>query len=107
VSTKVGDETIRNVNLVTVTDPLLGQVVESYKVESLVGTGAMAWCTAGYTRSSARPSPSRCSRPTTPTIPRLVQRLIREARTVNAIRHPAIVDIFGFGTLPAPISPTS
>ena len=38
---KVGDETIRNVNLVTVTDPLLGQVVESYKVESLVGSGAM------------------------------------------------------------------
>ena len=35
---KVGDETIRNVNLATVNDPLLDQVVESYKVESLVGS---------------------------------------------------------------------
>ena len=32
--------------------------------------------------------------------PEMVQRLVREARTVNAIRHPGIVDIFGFGTLP-------
>lgn len=30
----------------------------------------------------------------------MVQRLIREARAVNAIKHPGIVDIFGCGTLP-------
>ena len=41
MTSKVGDETIRNVNLVMVADPMLGSVVEQYKVESLVGTGAM------------------------------------------------------------------
>ncbi|WP_158627254.1 serine/threonine-protein kinase [Corallococcus sp. AB045] len=30
----------------------------------------------------------------------LVQRLLVEARSVNAIRHPGIIDIFGFGSLP-------
>ncbi|AKF84460.1 serine/threonine protein kinase [Myxococcus fulvus 124B02] len=29
-----------------------------------------------------------------------VERLLIEARSVNAIRHPGIIDIFGFGTLP-------
>jgi|SRR5215217_334826 len=29
-----------------------------------------------------------------------VERLLIEARAVNAIRHPGIIDIFGFGTLP-------
>ncbi|NOK18819.1 serine/threonine-protein kinase [Corallococcus carmarthensis] len=29
-----------------------------------------------------------------------VQRLLVEARAVNAVRHPGIIDIFGFGTLP-------
>ncbi len=33
--------------------------------------------------------------------PDMVQRLVGEARTVNAIRHPGIVDIFGFGSLPS------
>ncbi|NNC22149.1 serine/threonine protein kinase [Corallococcus exiguus] len=32
--------------------------------------------------------------------PQHVQRLLVEARAVNAIRHPGIIDIFGFGTLP-------
>lgn len=30
----------------------------------------------------------------------LVQRMIGEARAVNAVRHPNIVDIFSFGQLP-------
>ncbi|WP_233583611.1 serine/threonine-protein kinase, partial [Corallococcus sp. CA053C] len=32
--------------------------------------------------------------------PQLYERLLVEARAVNAIRHPGIIDIFGFGTLP-------
>src|SRR4051794_13742731 len=34
--------------------------------------------------------------------PRLVRRFIDEARAVNRIRHPNIIDIFAFGRLPAP-----
>lgn len=100
MSIKVGDETIRNVNLVTVTDPLLGQVVESYKVESLVGTGAMGMVYRGVHQIIGKAVAIKVLKADYADDPEMVQRLIREARTVNAIRHPAIVDIFGFGTLP-------
>lgn len=100
MSSRVGDETIRNVNLVTVTDPLLGQVVESYKVESLVGTGAMGMVYRGVHQIIGKAVAIKVLKADYADDPEMVQRLIREARTVNAIRHPAIVDIFGFGTLP-------
>lgn len=100
MSNKVGDETIRNVNLVTVTDPLLGQLVESYKVESLVGRGAMGMVYRGVHQIIGKAVAIKVLKADYADDPEMVQRLIREARTVNAIRHPAIVDIFGFGTLP-------
>ncbi len=100
MSNKVGDETIRNVNLVTVTDPLLGQVVEQYKVESLIGTGAMGMVYRGVHVVIGKAVAIKVLKPDFADDPEMVQRLVREARTVNAIRHPAIVDIFGFGTLP-------
>ncbi|HEY1088871.1 MAG TPA: serine/threonine-protein kinase, partial [Archangium sp.] len=97
---KVGDETIRNVNLVTVTDPLLGQTVESYKIESLVGSGAMGMVYRGVHQMIGKTVAIKVLKADYADDPEMVQRLVREARTVNAIRHPAIVDIFGFGTLP-------
>jgi len=100
VAPKVGDETIRNVNLVTVTDPLLGQTVESYKIESLVGTGAMGMVYRGVHQMIGKTVAIKVLKADYADDPEMVQRLVREARTVNAIRHPAIVDIFGFGTLP-------
>jgi len=100
VSSRVGDETIRNVNLVTVTDPLLGQVVGQYKVESLVGTGAMGMVYKGLHQVIGKSVAIKVLKPDFADDPEMVQRLVREARTVNSIRHPAIVDIFDFGTLP-------
>lgn len=99
MSSKVGDETIRNVNLVTVTDPLLGQVVDSYKIESLVGSGAMGMVYRGVHQIIGKAAAIKVLKQDYADDPEMVQRLVREARTVNAIRHPAIVDIFGFGTL--------
>lgn len=96
---KIGDETIRNVNLATVTDPLLGQVIESYKVESLVGSGAMGMVYRGVHQIIGKAVAIKVLKADYADDPEMVQRLIREARTVNAIRHPAIVDIFGFGTI--------
>lgn len=96
---KVGDETIRNVNLATVTDPLLGQVIESYKVESLLGSGAMGMVYRGVHQIIGKAVAIKVLKADYADDPEMVQRLIREARTVNAIRHPAIVDIFGFGTI--------
>ncbi|MDP3153770.1 MAG: serine/threonine-protein kinase [Archangium sp.] len=96
---KVGDETIRNVNLGPASDPLLGQVIESYKVESLVGSGAMGMVYRGVHQIIGKAVAIKVLKADYSDDPEMVQRLIREARTVNAIRHPAIVDIFGFGTI--------
>ncbi|MGV3622697.1 MAG: serine/threonine-protein kinase [Archangium sp.] len=96
----VGDETLRNVNLMTVTDPLLGQVVEQYRVESLIGSGAMGMVYRGVHQVIGKAVAIKVLKLDYADDPEMVQRLVREARTVNAIRHPAIVDIFGFGTLP-------
>ncbi len=100
MASRVGDETIRNVNLVTVSDPLLGQVVESYKIESLIGSGAMGMVYRGVHQIIGKAAAIKVLKADYADDPEMVQRLIREARSVNAIRHPAIVDIFGFGTLP-------
>ncbi len=96
---KVGDETIRNVSLGMATDPLLGQVIESYKIESLVGSGAMGLVYRGVHQIIGKAVAIKVLKVDYADDPEMVQRLIREARTVNAIRHPAIVDIFGFGTI--------
>ena len=100
MTSKVGDETIRNVNLVMVADPMLGSVVEQYKVESLVGTGAMGMVYRAVHQVIGKAVAIKVLKADFADDPEMVQRLVREARSVNAIRHPAIVDIFGFGTLP-------
>lgn len=98
--TRVGDETIRNFGLEPTSDPLVGQVVDSYKIESQVGSGAMGIVYRGVHTVIGKAAAIKVLKPDFADDPEMVQRLVREARTVNAIRHPAIVDIFGFGTLP-------
>lgn len=100
MSSRIGDETIRNVNLVTVTDPLLGQIVAQYKIESLVGSGAMGMVYRGVHQVIGKAAAIKVLKPDFADDEEMVQRLVREARTVNSIRHPAIVDIFDFGKLP-------
>lgn len=100
VSSRVGDETIRNVPLMSVSDPLVGQLVEQYRVESVVGSGAMGIVYRGVHEVIGKAVAIKVLKPDFADDPEMVQRLVREARTVNAIRHPAIVDIFGFGTFP-------
>lgn len=92
------DATIRNVGLVA--DPLIGQVLESYRIESLIGNGAMGMVYRGVHQVIGKAAAIKVLRVDYADDPEMVKRLIREARTVNSIRHPAIVDIFGFGTVP-------
>jgi len=81
-------------------DPLIGSAVDSYQVESVVGAGAMGIVYRGVHTVIGKPVAIKVLKPDYADDPEMVQRLVREARTVNAIRHPGIVDIFGFGTLP-------
>ncbi|MEW6429876.1 MAG: serine/threonine-protein kinase [Myxococcota bacterium] len=100
MSRRVGDETILEFGPPPGRDPLIGTTVDSYRVESLVGAGAMGIVYRGVHNVIGKAVAIKVLKPDYADDPEMVQRLIREARTVNAIRHPGIVDIFGFGTLP-------
>lgn len=100
MSSRVGDETIRQFGGPPRGDPLIGTTVDSYEVDSVVGAGAMGIVYRGVHNVIGKAVAIKVLKPDYADDPDMVQRLIREARTVNAIRHPGIVDIFGFGTLP-------
>ena len=59
-----------------------------------------AWSTPACTRRSASAWRSRFWRRTRPSYPDLIRRFKEEARAVNKIRHPNIIDIFAFNQLP-------
>lgn len=98
--TKPGDETINDFRGPMGRDPLLGSRVDDYEVQSVIGSGAMGIVYRVQHAVIGKPAALKVLKPDYADDPDMVQRLIREARTVNAIRHPGIVDIFGFGTLP-------
>jgi serine/threonine-protein kinase len=81
-------------------DPLIGRFVGEYKVERQIGQGGMATVYAavhpliGKRAAIKVMSASLCVDPTA------VVRFIQEARAVNQIGHPNIVDVFSFGRLP-------
>jgi serine/threonine-protein kinase len=97
---KPGDETINDFRGPMGRDPLLGTRVDDYEVQSVIGTGAMGIVYRVQHAVIGKPAALKVLKPDYADDPEMVQRLVREARTVNAIRHPGIVDIFGFGNLP-------
>ena len=78
-----------------------GMEVGEYRVQRKIGEGGMGVGLRRHpARSSASASRSRCWRRTSRANPELVRRFVDEARAVNKIGHPNIVDIFSFGRLP-------
>ncbi len=82
-------------------DPLVGQKLDDYEIQSFIGEGAMGIVYRALHTVIGKPAAIKVLRPDYADDPEMVSRLIREARTVNAIRHPSIVDIFGFGQVKA------
>ncbi len=80
-------------------DPLIGSMVDDYEVTAQVGAGAMGIVYRGVHRIIGKTVAIKVLKLDYSDDPEMVNRLVGEARTVNAIRHPGIVDIFGFGTL--------
>jgi serine/threonine-protein kinase len=77
-----------------------GFAVGEYRVERLLGRGGMGAVYAARqpeidARVAIKVLAAELSRD-----PRLLQRFVDEARAVNKIRHPNIIDIFSFGRLP-------
>lgn len=81
-------------------DKLIGQKVGDYLIQERIGTGGMGHVYRGVQPLIGATVAIKVLRPEAAGDPQQVQRLLSEARVVNAIRHRGIVDIFNFAKLP-------
>lgn len=84
----------------TLTEPLLGQTIGSYRVASLLGVGGMGRVYKAVhpqigSRVAIKVLSMECAHH-----PGLVQRFFAEARSVNVIRHESIVNVLDLSMLP-------
>lgn len=96
---RIGDETIREFAPSAGKDPLIGALVDSYRIESIIGTGAMGIVYRARHTVIGKIVAIKVLKPDFVDDPTMSNRLETEARTVNAIHHPGIINTFGFGTL--------
>lgn len=80
-------------------DELIGLSLGEYVVEALIATGGMGVVYRGTHPVIGKPVAIKVLLPHIASDPVQVQRLLAEAKAVNQIRHPNIVDIFSLGQL--------
>ncbi|MBL8923280.1 MAG: protein kinase [Myxococcaceae bacterium] len=78
---------------------LIGTLVGEYRIERQLGAGAMGEVYLGVHPVIGRQVAVKVLRKEIARDDSQVKRFIEEARAVTTIKHPAVVDIFGFGTL--------
>ncbi len=78
-------------------DPLIGAHLGEYWVQSRIGAGGMGIVYKAVQPVIGRPVAIKVLKPELASDPEQVQRLLSEARAVNAIRHRGIIDVVGFG----------
>jgi len=78
---------------------LVGQVIGPYRVLEKIGQGGMATVYRGFHAELDRHVAIKVLAGALPTTPELVQRFQREARTIAALRHPNVVQVYDFGPL--------
>ncbi|MBZ4373944.1 serine/threonine-protein kinase [Corallococcus sp. AS-1-6] len=83
----------------TTPDPLLGTQVGDFVIQQRIGSGGMGVVYRAVHPLIGKQAAIKVLRLELVS-EQLVQRLLVEARAVNAVRHPGIIDIFGFGSLP-------
>lgn len=81
-------------------DPLIGERIGDYEVLERIGSGGMGVVYRGVQPIIGKPVAIKVIRAAVSEDDQLIQRMLLEARSVNAIGHRGIVDIFGFGQLP-------
>jgi serine/threonine protein kinase len=77
-----------------------GMRVGDYELESKIGEGAMGAVYRAVHPTIGKRVAIKVMTPKLFDEPEAVKRFLAEARAVAAIRHPGIVDVFGFGRLP-------
>ncbi len=76
-----------------------GTVAGSWRIDSLIAVGGCGTVYAAHHGVLDRPAAVKVLHAELAANPSMVERFVQEARAVNQIRHPNIVDIFDFGTL--------
>jgi serine/threonine protein kinase len=77
-----------------------GTMVGEYRIDEKIGEGGMGQVYRGLQPLIGKKIAIKVLAAEYSQTPIIVQRLIEEARAVNQIRHPNIIDIFSFGALP-------
>ncbi|MBL8952073.1 MAG: serine/threonine protein kinase [Myxococcaceae bacterium] len=81
-------------------DSLNGMTLGEYRVKGRIGAGGMGLVYAAEQPLIGKPVAIKVLRPELAGDADYVRRFLDEARAVNAVRHPSLVDIFSFGELP-------
>jgi serine/threonine-protein kinase len=79
---------------------MLNQTVGNYRIVSLLGEGGMGTVYLAQHPGIGRKAAIKVLHPDLARSPDLVNRFFNEARAANTIRHPGIVEVYDFGTLP-------
>ncbi|MCX5745194.1 MAG: serine/threonine-protein kinase [Proteobacteria bacterium] len=77
-----------------------GRLIGEYRVEGKLGQGGMGTVFSAIHPVIAKQAAIKVLHPQLSVDREAVERFVQEARAVNQIGHPNIVDIFAFGTLP-------
>ncbi|MDQ3367001.1 MAG: serine/threonine protein kinase, partial [Myxococcota bacterium] len=77
-----------------------GTEIHGYVVDGEIGKGGMGFVYSATHPIIGKRAAIKILKPEVSTSPIVLERFIQEARAVNQIGHPNIIDIFAFGTLP-------
>jgi len=77
----------------------VGQVIGSYRVVRMIGRGGMGLVFEALHLAIGRRAAIKVLAPQLSADPQLAARFLNEARAVNLVRHPGLVEIFEFGRL--------
>jgi serine/threonine protein kinase len=83
---------------------LIGQLVGNYRITELLGEGGMGAVYLAEHPGIGRKAAVKVLHPDLTRHDEIATRFFNEARAANAIRHPGIVEVYDFGTLPSGVS---
>jgi serine/threonine protein kinase len=83
-------------------DPLIGLRLGEYVVEEAVASGGMGIVYRARHPVIERKVAIKVLRPSFAADPESMSRFLKEAKAIAAIQHPGVIDIIGFGEVPAP-----
>ncbi len=76
---------------------LIGQRIDSYRIESIIGSGGMGTVFRAHDSNLERPIAIKVMRQQYASQPQFQQRFQQEARTAARLNHPSIVQVYQFG----------